>query len=166
MAYCDADWAGDISDRRSTSGYVVKYAGAAISWKSVKQNCTALSTVEAEYISAATVAKELTWIQRLFHEIATYPIKGLNLPTTVKIDNNGARELAKNPQASQRTKHIDIRYHYIREVIQEGKIQLEQCPTNEMTADVLTKALPSRRFEECRSEMGVMRVGMFAKLTT
>lgn len=163
IAYCDADWAGDVSERRSTTGYVIKFAGAAISWKSSKQACTALSTVEAEYIAAATAAKEVIWLRRLFNEMQSHTINKLDRPTTMKIDNNGALNLAKNHQISQRTKHIDIKYHFIRQCVSNEEILLEYCPTEKMTADILTKALPTIKFEEFRAELGVLPVGAISK---
>jgi hypothetical protein len=154
IAYCDADWAGDISDRKSTSGYVMKLCGAVISWKAVRQECVALSTVEAEYIAAATAAKEIVWLRRLLKELGL-PQHG---PTILRIDNNGARELANNMMINQRTKHIDIRHHFIRQCIENKEITLEQCATTRMTADTLTKPLIREKFEECRTEMGIVPI--------
>jgi hypothetical protein len=152
-AYCDADWAGDVSDRKSTSGFVLMLSGGPVIWKSAKQKCTALSTVEAEYIAASDATREIIWASRFIQEIDPQQIK--DSPITLKIDNNGARELANNSMISQRTKHIDIRYHFIRESIKSGAILLQRCPSKDMTADVLTKALPAIRFCECREEMGI-----------
>src|SRR5579871_5243819 len=107
--YCDADWAGDIRDRKSTSGFLVKYRETAVDWKTGKQGSVTLSTLETEYIGTATATKEVIWLRRLIEELG---FKQLS-PTTIKIDNEGARQLANNHMVSSRTKHIDIRYHFI-----------------------------------------------------
>ena len=153
--FCDADWAGDIKDRKSTSGYVIKLAGATIIWKCIKQECNALSSLEAEYIAAATAAREIIWLRRLLKELGYQQ----EVPMTLRIDNDGARELANNAMISAKTKHIDLRYHYIRECIDSKDIELIACRSKENTADIFTKALPLQRFSECKLEMGVERVG-------
>jgi transposase InsO family protein len=152
-AHSDADWAGDLTDRKSTSGYVIKLAGGAITWKSAKQKCTALSTVEAEYVAASDACKEVIWIRRLIQESKLWDIT--DQATTLKIDNKGAKDIAENAKNSQRTKHIDVRYHFIRDMIKNQQIKLQRIPTGEMTADVLTKAIPAPRFLECCAEMGM-----------
>jgi hypothetical protein len=102
--YCDADWAGDVTDRKSTSGFLVKLEGTAVGWKTGKQICVSLSTLEAEYIGAATATKEVIWLRKLMEELG-FEQPG---PTIIKMDNDGARQLANNRMVSQRTKHIDI----------------------------------------------------------
>jgi len=155
-AYSDADWAGDLVDRKSTSGWLIKLCGAAISWKSSKQTSTALSTVEAEYIAASDCAREIIWTRKLLKDLKISDSK--IPPFTLKMDNNGAMQLAKNNQIAQRTKHIDIRYHFLRECVKNKEISIERCPSNKMTADALTKAIPTVRFTECRAEMGMKDV--------
>jgi hypothetical protein len=152
-AYSDADWAGDVVDRKSTSGWIIKLCGGVISWKSSKQTSTALSTVEAEYIAASDCAREIIWTRKLLKNLGFFDQKAT--PTTLKMDNTGAIQLAKNTVLSQRTKHIDIRYHFLRECLKNGEISIERCPSNSMTADALTKALPAPRFSACRQEMGL-----------
>src|SRR5579871_2688733 len=121
--YCDVDWAGNLDDRKSTSGYVIKLRDTAISWKCNKQSCLALSTVEAEYISASTASKEIIWLRRLLKELDH---KQENA-TVMHIDNEGAKELAANYMISQRTKHIDIRYYFIQEYLKTKEIKLKSC---------------------------------------
>ncbi|TPX55413.1 DNA-directed DNA polymerase [Spizellomyces sp. 'palustris'] len=152
-AYSDADWGGDLSDRKSTSGWLLKLSGGAIARKSSKQRCTALSTVEAEYIAASDCAREVIWMRNLLAELGFLEVK--QHPTMLKMDNNGTMELAKNTLILQRTKHIDIRYHFLREHIKSGKISVKRCPTQQLTADVLTKAIPAPRFAQCCAELGV-----------
>ena len=150
-AYSDADWAGDQDDRRSTTGNVMLLAGAAISWLSKKQPSVALSTTGAEYIALSQCAQEIVWVRRLLHEIG----KSSEFPTKVFEDNQGAIKLAGNPGSSKRTRHIDIRFHFTREAIEEGVIELVYCNTTEMTADLLTKPIPRQQFEKLRQKLGM-----------
>ena len=144
--YSDADWAGDLDDRHSTSGNLFIMAGATISWTSKKQATVALSTAEAEYIALNTATQEAIWLQRLLADLSDIQYK----PTIIMGDNQGSIAIARNPVFHSRTKHIDIRHHFIREAIQDGVIDLRFCPTNEMIADVLTKPLSRNRFEQLR----------------
>lgn len=109
--YCDADFAGDETTRKSTSGVVCK-GGAAVTWHSRRQQCVAQST-EAEYVSVASAAKELVWGSRLIRELAKTP--KAQSTSALRIDNMSAIRLIKNPEFHQRIKHIDVRYHYVRE---------------------------------------------------
>ena len=151
--FCDADWAGDAEKRKSTSGFVAMIANGAVAWKSVRQECTALSSVEAEYVAAATAAREVVWLRRFLNELGYQ-----QAPTIMRIDNEGARELATNAMISARTKHIELRYHYIRECINNNDIELIHCSSRENTADIFTKALPEPRFTQCIGDMGVESV--------
>ena len=151
IGYCDADWAGDQDDRHSTSGNMFLMAGGPISWLSKKQALVALSTSEAEYVALCTATQEATWLRRLLADLKVTTSE----PTVVMEDNQGAIAIAKNPMAHARTKHIDIRYHYVREAVQKGVVELRYCPTAQMIADLLTKPLPRGRFEILRLAMGM-----------
>ena len=152
VGYADANWAGDLDDRHSTTGNVFLMAGGAISWLSKKQTSVALSTAEAEYISLSSASQENAWLRRLLVDI------GLNVqgPTVLMEDNQGAISMAQNPVNHSRTKHIDIRYHYVRECVQDGSLILQYCPSEKMLADILTKPLPKFQFEMLRSEFGLL----------
>jgi hypothetical protein len=152
--YCDADYAGDIADRKSTSGYVFMMNGGAISWKSAKQEVTAKSTVEAEYMSQASATQEVIWLQSFFNDVKHPADK----PMVLYADNQGAMALANNPVQHNRTKHIDVRYHFIREKIRNGEINLIYCPTALMIADIMTKPLPRPAFERHREAMGIVKL--------
>ncbi|PIK49151.1 putative Gag-pol polyprotein [Apostichopus japonicus] len=151
IGYSDADWAGDVNDRKSTSGYLFQVSGAAVSWKSKKQTCVALSTAEAEYIALASAAQEAVWLQRLNTDLQNKP----NKPLRILEDNQSAICMAKNPQFHGRTKHIEIKYHFIRETVEHGTIELMYCPTEDMVADLLTKGLSKQRFEKLRQMSGL-----------
>ena len=152
--FTDADFASQ-ADRHSISGYVFRFHGGAVSWSSKKQPIIALSTTEAEYIAATHAAKEMVWLRRLIGEI-TAP---LSLPTPLFCDNNGAITLAKNDAILHpRTKHIDIRYHYIREVVGNRQITVIRVGTNENAADILTKALARVKFEALSAMLGIRRI--------
>lgn len=150
-AYADADWAGDQDDRKSTTGNVVILAGAAISWLSKKQQSVALSTTGAEYVALSQCAQEIVWLRRLLCEIGDSVMPS----TTVFEDNQGAIKLAHNPGSSRRTRHIDIRFHFTREAIEEGVIDLVYCHTLDMTADLLTKPIPRQQFQRLREKLGL-----------
>ena len=153
--FCDSDWGGS-SDRRSTSGYVFMLNGGAISWASRKQPTVALSSTEAEYIALTQATKEVLWLRSLFYEIGAP--KHAQEISQISSDNQGAIALAKNPGFHARSKHIDIQYHFIREHTDTdtGTITLEYCPTDEMTADILTKGLPRARYDKHTAGKGLI----------
>jgi hypothetical protein len=134
--YSDASFNSE-SDGKSVTGYVFTSAGGSITWGSRKQGLTALSTTEAECLALTETAQEAVWLRTLLEE--------LNLPqdpTPIYEDNQGTIALAANPQFHRRSKHFNPKLNFIREKLFENQIEIEYCPTNQMTADVLTKALP------------------------
>ena len=151
IGYSDADWAGDIGDRKSTSGYVFTFGGAAVSWKAKKQACVALSTCEAEYMALANAAQEAVWIRRLLNEFKN----DTNKPIKMYEDNQSTIHMSHNPRFHGRAKHIDIKYHYIREQISNKNIVLEYCKSEDMIADILTKGLGKLKFEKLRNMLGM-----------
>ena len=151
QGYCDADYAGDIVDRRSTTGHIYLLYGGPITWTSVKQRCIATSTTESEYISLSEASKQGQWIRALLRELQRTQYLDSTLVTPIFSDNQGCIALAKDPVAHSRTKHIDVRYHYIRELIAYGKTTISYIPTEEMVADMLTKPLSLTAFRRCIS---------------
>jgi hypothetical protein len=153
VGYTDADWAGDKTDRKSTSGNIFTLFEGPIAWSSVKQKTVASSSVESEYIALALSVKEalwiLTWLKEIGIDITTIPIN---------IDSTGALNLAKNAQFSQRTKHIDIKHHFIRDHLERKEITLNHLGTEDMIADILTKALERMKFEKFRRQIGVVDI--------
>jgi hypothetical protein len=152
LGYTDSDWAGNLDSRKSTSGYVFILFGGATSWKSSRQSIVAMSSTEAEYIACSEAAKEALWLQRLLGEIQRTPIRKAQ---TLFADNQGAIKLSKNPQQHKRTKHIDIKYHFIRDCCQKGLVELVYLPTGQMVADILTKSLPREKHELHAKGMGL-----------
>lgn len=144
IGYCDADWAGDPEDRRSTSGYMFLLAGGPITWRSQKQKSVALSTAEAEYMALSSASQEVIWLRNLMLSCGQV----LEKPTIIYEDNLPAIGLAKNPQFHGRAKHISIRYHFTREQVLEGTLELNYCKTDEMIADMLTKPLPKPKLSK------------------
>ena len=141
--YADASWASDLDTRRSTTGYLFKLNGNLISWKSQRQTTVALSSTEAEYMGLCAAVQEAIWLKRLLKELKVYP----DATVLIHQDNQGAIALAKNPVFHQRTKHIDIRYHFTREKIEEAEVEICYTSTDKMHADFLTKNLPRAKFE-------------------
>jgi hypothetical protein len=137
--YVDADWASDVNDRKSTSGFVFMLAGGAISWSSKKQPSVALLSTEAEYIAGAHAAKEAVWLTKLVREI--WKDQVIDAPITLYIDNQSAIAIAKNPEFHDRTKHIEVRHHFLCQQVDSNAIILKYISTNEQLADVLTKGL-------------------------
>ena len=135
--YCDSDWGSSKDDRRSVTGYTFMLGGGAVSWQSKKQPTVALSSVEAEYMAACQAAREALWWQKLLHElgVARHPT------TVIHSDSQGSIALSKNPEHHARSKHIDIRHHFIREQVAANHISLQYMPTEDMLADVMTKPL-------------------------
>ena len=126
-------------------------SGAAVSWLSKKQPVVALSTTEAEYIALCTAAQEATWLRRLLTDIKAPPERS----TVIREDNQSAIAIAKDSVSHARTKHIDVKIHFIREALSNGSIELIYCLTEQMVADLLTKPVSRDRFEALRLRMGL-----------
>ena len=146
-AYSDSDWAGDIDDRRSCSGNVLILSGSPISWKSIKQASVALLTMEAEYAALSEVSREIVYIKRLLLHMGFE--KCVKSPINVFCDNQSAIELSKNAVFHKRSKHIDIRLHYTRELVDQKEIAIHYLQTDCMPADILTKPLTRYKHERC-----------------
>ena len=149
--YCDADYAGDIDSRRSTTGYFYTLGGTAISWASKLQQTVALSTTEAEYMAATQAAKEALWLKKLLKDLKLW-----DGPLQIRCINQGAIKLSKHHVDHARSKHIDVQWHFLRDKVAEGDIAIEYCNTKEMAADCMTKAVPRGVFEICLQGMGMV----------
>lgn len=136
--YSDADWAGDLDERKSTSGYIFTLYGGAISWNCKRQPTVALSSTEAEYMSAVSAIQEAIWLRSLYKEMFKDDLYGIPL----YVDNRGAIHLILNNVVSGRTKHIQIKIEFIKESVKNGEITIKYMPTSQMPADIMTKAVP------------------------
>jgi transposase InsO family protein len=151
IAYSDSDYGGDVDDRKSTSGYVFMLGFGAVSWSSRKQPIVTLSTIEAEFIAAAYCVCQGIWLKRILECIGLKQSKCL----TVFCDNSSTIKLSKNPVLHGRSKHIDIRFHFLRNLSCDGDIELVHCASQEQLADIMTKALKLDVFEKLRERLGV-----------
>lgn len=153
LGFSDSDYAGDRATRKSTSGYISKLCNGPITWSSKKQNSVSLSTTEAEYIAASSAVKEVLWLHQLLDDIDESD--KVNKPTVLYIDNQSAIKLVKNSEFHNRSKHIEVRYHFIREKYNSGDIVPMYVQTNNQEADIFTKGLSKKVFETLRQKIGM-----------
>ena len=149
--FCDADWASDVENRKSCTGYVFLRSNGPVSWNSKQQPTVALSTAEAEYMSLSAATQEAMWLKQLEDEIFKS-----NQPIKILCDNQSAISLAENNGYSARCKHIDIRHHYVRQMVNDKNCIIKYVNTEENAADLFTKALPKQKFEHCRKMFGLI----------
>ncbi|RVX00895.1 Retrovirus-related Pol polyprotein from transposon TNT 1-94 [Vitis vinifera] len=152
--FSDADWAGSVTDRRSTSGYCSFVWGNLVTWRSKKQSKVARSSAEAEFRAMAQGIYEGIWLNRLLEELRV-PLKH---PMVLYCDNQATISIAKNPVHHDRTKHVEIDRHFIKEKIEEGVFKVNYTPTNCQTADILTKALAQVNFEDLTEKLGMINI--------
>jgi hypothetical protein len=150
--FSDPNYCVDKETRRSVTGYVIFLNGTPIAWRSKGQKNVTLLTTEAEYVALSEAARETKFIQQV--------LKSLNfeveLPIKMFVDNVGTIFLANNRNASDRTKHVDIRYHFVREMIDKGFIEIVFVPTDENIADIFTKNLDSKMFKNFQTKLNVL----------
>lgn len=151
VGYTDSDWAGCVDDRKSMSANVFLIGGSAVAWCSKKQHSVALSSTEAEYISATGATCQAIWLRRILKDLGIVQ----DHPTTVYCDSKSAINLSKNPVMNSRSKHIELKYHFIRDMVSQGEVKLEFCGTNEQLTDLLTKAVTREKLVYLRFKIGV-----------
>ncbi|PKA50942.1 Retrovirus-related Pol polyprotein from transposon TNT 1-94 [Apostasia shenzhenica] len=149
--FTDSDWASSSDDRKSISASVFSLGSGAVTWSSKKQATTALSSSEAEYVAATSAACQAIWFRRILAELH----QRQEGATEIFCDNKSTIAMTKNPVFHGRTKHIDIRLHFIRDLVANNEIQLKYCSTHEQVADILTKSLSREKFTYFRSRLGV-----------
>ncbi|KAL0431869.1 UNVERIFIED_CONTAM: Retrovirus-related Pol polyprotein from transposon TNT 1-94 [Sesamum radiatum] len=156
VGYSDADGSADRDERKSTSGYAFLLGGAAITWCSKKQPCISLSTMEAEYVACTSAVQEAIWLRRFLKSLRISA--HINDAVVIYCDNTTTIAYAKDPKYHGRTKHIDTRYHFIRDSVAQGEVVLRHIPTNDMIADPFTKPLRRDAFHRHVSSMGLRRI--------
>jgi hypothetical protein len=154
--YTDADWAGNVSNRRSTSGFMFSFGSGAVSWSSKKQPTVALLSTEAEYRGVAIVACEVVWLQKLLSHLG----QSVDVPVVIYCDNISSILLANNPVYHAKTKHIEVHYHFIREKILAKEIDFIHVSTKDQVADIFTKALSTDKLRKFRKMLGVLEVDL------
>ncbi|KAK9684337.1 hypothetical protein RND81_10G203400 [Saponaria officinalis] len=149
--YTDSDYAGDQDDRKSTSGYVFMFGTGAISWSSKKQPIVTLSSTEAEFVAATACACQAIWMRKMLNELL---IKQ-DQPTKIYCDNTSTIKLSKNAVLHGRSKHIDVKYYFLRDLYNDGIVDLGHCKSEDQVADIFTKALNRDTFVKLRTLLGV-----------
>ncbi|KAH9670831.1 hypothetical protein KPL70_017127 [Citrus sinensis] len=153
VGYTDSDFMSDKDSRKSTSGYVFTLGSGAISWRSVKQSCIAYSTTEAEYVAASEAAKEAVWLRKFLQDLEVVP--AVTAPLKLFCDNSGAVAQPKEPRNHKKQKHIERKYHLIRDIVQRGDVEVTQIASQQNLADPFTKAIPGKPFNLHLDSMGM-----------
>jgi len=151
--FSDSDYAGDPEDRRSTYGFIFILCGGAIAWTSKKQRSVSTSTTEAEYVALCQTSKQAVWYSGLLQDIGYSKYLENDFTVPLFCDNQAAMALAENPENHARSKHIDVQFHYIRQLVAYNKVTITYCPTSHMVADALTKPLKLSTFRTCQKGM-------------
>ena len=146
-AYSDADWASQ-AHHHSISGFAIFYGQGVVSWSSKKQPIITLSSTEAKHVALSHVVKDLLWHRKLHSELSPFFTNPTTIPTPLFCDNQGAIVLSKDSTFHMRTKHIDTCFHFVHEIINNNILSISYCPTDEMIADIFTKALSCFKFEK------------------
>ena len=152
IGFCDSDYAAKLDNMRSQSGCIFTLFNSAVSWKSGLQSVVALSTTEAEYMALTEVVKESYWLKGIIDD---FGIKQGSV--SVKCDSNSAICLTKHQTFHERSKHIDVRLHFIRDEVEKKNVKIEKVSTDHNAADMLTKALPKSKFNYCLDLVGLVR---------
>jgi hypothetical protein len=152
QGYADADWAGSVVDRKSTSGCCFTLGFSMVSKCRRKQSSVALSTAEVEYIALNVAVREAVWLCKLLTNLFDHEMD----PTTIHCDNQSCVKLSENLVFHDRSKHIEIKYHYIRDMVQRNTVHVQYLPTHEQIANIFTKPLAKIMFKYFRERLGLV----------
>jgi hypothetical protein len=150
---------GSTMDRKSTFRYCFSLGSTMISWSSRKQGFVAQSTAEAEYIAASAASREAVWLRKLLSDLFSSELE----PTVIHCDNQSCIKLTENPVFHDRSKHIEMRYHYVRDMVQKNVLSIQYVPTTEQTTDIFTKPLSLTKFVYFRDKLGVAKNASLAE---
>ncbi|XP_033513531.1 secreted RxLR effector protein 161-like [Nicotiana tomentosiformis] len=153
IGYTDSDFQSDKDSRKSTSGYVFTLGGGAISWRSIKQSCIVDSTMEVEYVAASKAAKEIVWLRNFLKELNVVP--SVQAPIVFYCDNSGGVANSKEARSHRRSKHIEHKYHLVRDITQRGDAKVLKIASENNLADPFIKSLPQKFFEKHVEGMGI-----------
>jgi hypothetical protein len=156
ISYSDADWGSDLYERKSTSSYAFLLNNGAITWSSKKQPCIALSTMEVEYVTCSAAVQEAVWLRRFFQHLEV--VKDASNPVIIHCDSTAVLAYAKDPKYHGKTKHIDIRYHYIHDMVTHKELVLKHISTTCMIADPLTKPIRRDAFQAHVRSLGLRKL--------
>jgi hypothetical protein len=151
LGYIDSDWMGNTVDGKSTSRYCFSLGSIMISWSNRKQGSIAQSIAEAGYIATSVASREAVWLRKILSDLFSAELE----PTTIHCDNQSCIKLSKNLVFHDRSKHIEMRYHYVRDMVQKNILSIQYVPTAKQTADILTKPLSLTKFVYFRDKLGV-----------
>ena len=154
VGYCDADYARDHDTQRSTTGYMFSLGTTVVSWSSKRQLTVSLSTTEAEYRVVEAATQESTWLMRLMRNL--HPTIDYTMP--LHCDNQSAIRLAENPKFHARTKHVEVHYHFVREKVLQGEIEMCHTKTKDQVGDIFTKGLNATKFAGFRKQLGMTTI--------
>ena len=154
QAFTNADWAGSVDDRKSTSGATFYLGDCLVSWLSKKKTSISLSTAEAEYIAAASCCTQVLWMKQTLQDLQVQ----FSEPIPIFCDNTSAISISKDPIMHSKTKHIPFKYHFVREQVIENNIKLEYVGTKEKISDIFTKTLPHEVFECLFQKLGILPI--------
>jgi hypothetical protein len=154
ISYNDSDYAGDIDDSHNTSGVLFFLDSSLVSWNSLKQRGVTMSSCEAEYVAATSAATQGVWLAWLLTDLRQEEAE----PVELRVDNKSALTLLKNPVFHERSKHIRVRYHYVRQCVEEGSVHAEFISTQDQLADIGTKAFGRVRFQELHARIGMVQI--------
>jgi hypothetical protein len=159
QGYTDSDWERSAVDRKSTSGCCFTLGSAMVSWCSRKQTYVVLSTAEAEYIALSVAVHEAVWLHKILADLFGHVLDS----TIIHCDNQSCVKLSENPVFHDKSKHIEIKYHYIQDMVQRKEVLVQYLPTDEQVVDVLTKPLTRMKFKYFHDRLGVVENASLAE---